>query len=507
MTHDPLIAQSLLGSARMTALPAAPTPELAEIWPTLDPLNPAASLLQALALSRALQVAGTRPVTLPDDAMAACPAETRPFLPPAMVAAGLRLLGGDFSELIDEWLALGTAAGAVVPPRSLPAVLLFATRNQEHRAAVRKLCGERGFWLARLRSEFSWLLEEAPVDEAAWDEGQPTERLAWLRQMRRADPTRARAAVAAQWAGEEPAMRERILRVIAAAPEADDVEFLEKECLKDRRQEVREQALAALLQVPDSPLRQRSLERAAALVRVERKLLRRYLIVTPPTEFQTAWSADGLKEKPPQGTGEKAWWLRQLVALVPLAAWPERLGITARELFSLPIDGDWAEPLHLGWMDAARRLPCLALPAEFVPWAASLEPWPKAAFHRSQVIGQLMETLPVGQRYMILEVIHGHLSPELLLELLCRCPAPPTPGTAEKCLATIRSAIRKSPAALTRPQARALARCVPLPDVARELQSLATLPELTSAAEEFAATLDFRRLIYASSVLTTNGRE
>jgi hypothetical protein len=507
MTHDPLITQALLGSARMTALPGAPTPELAEIWPTLDSLNPAASLLQALALSRALQVAGTRPVALPDEAMAACPAETRPFLPPAMVDAGLRLLGGDFAELIDEWLALGTAAGAVVPPRSLPAVLQFATRNQEHRAAVRKLCGERGLWLAKQRGEFSWLLEDAPVDESAWDEGQPTERLAWLRQLRRSDPARARAAVAAQWAGEEPAMRERILRVIAAAPEADDVEFLEKECLKDRRQEVREQALAALLQVPDSPLLQRSLERVVALVRVERKLLRRYLVVTPPAEFQPAWAADGIKEKPPQGTGEKAWWLRQLVALVPLAAWPERVGITARELFSLPIDGDWAEPLQLGWMDAARRLPGLALPAEFVPWLAGLEPWPKAALHRSQVIGQLMETLPVANRYPILEAIHGRTAPELLLDLLCRCPAAPASGTAEKCLATIRSAVRKSPSALTRPQARALARCVPLPDVERELQSLATLPELTSAAEEFAATLDFRRLIYASSILTPNERE
>jgi hypothetical protein len=507
MTHDPLITQALLGSARMTALPAAPTPELAEIWPPFDPLNPAAPLLQALALSRALQVAGTRPVALPDDAMPDCPTETRPLLPPALVDAGQRLLGGEFPELIDEWLALGTAAGAVLPPRSLPAVLQFATRNQDHRAAVRNLAGERGLWLARLRGEFSWLLEDAPADETAWDEGQPAERLAWLRQIRRSDPARARAAVAAQWAGEEATMRERILRVIAAAPEADDVEFLETEGLKDRRQEVREQALAALLQVPDSPLRQRALDRAAALVRVERKLLRRYLVVTPPAEFQPAWAADGIKEKPPQGTGEKAWWLRQLIALVPLAAWPERLGITARELFALPIDGDWAEPVILGWMDAARRLPGLALPADFIPWLASLESWPKAALHRSQVLGQLMEALPVADRYPILEAIHGRTAPDLLLELLSRCPAPPAPGTADKCLATIRSAVRKSPSAMTRPQARALARCVPLPDVERELQALATLPELTSAAEEFAATLDFRRLIHASSILTTNGRE
>jgi hypothetical protein len=123
------------------------------------------------------------------------------------------------------------------------------------------------------------------------------------------------------------------------------------------------------------------------------------------------------------------------------------------------------------------------------------------------VIGQLMETLPVANRYPILEAIHGRTAPELLLDLLCRCPAAPASGTAEKCLATIRSAVRKSPSALTRPQARALARCVPLPDVERELQSLATLPELTSAAEEFAATLDFRRLIYASSILTPNERE
>jgi hypothetical protein len=291
MTADPLTTQALLGSARMTALPAAPAPELADVWPALDPLNPAASLLQALSLQRALHLAGTRPVALTDETMSECPAESRPLLSQAMVAIGLRLVNGEFPELIGEWLTLGLATGAVVPPRSLPAWLRFATRNSEHRDAVRGLSGERGIWLARLRSEFSWLLEEAPVDEAAWDEGQPAERLAWLRLMRRSDPDRARTAVEAQWAGEDPAMRERILRVIAAAPTPADFGFLETEGLRDRRQEVREQAFIALLQMSDSPLRQRSQGRLANHVR-------------PPGLIPSGWPT-GSSRSPRRAPGKK----------------------------------------------------------------------------------------------------------------------------------------------------------------------------------------------------------
>lgn len=498
MNPDPLTTQALLGAGRMAALPEAPAPELAGLWPAFDPGNPADSLLRALALTRALHLAGAKPTEVEEENVRTCPDESKPYLSSTMLSAGTRLLDGEFPELLAEWLDAAVASGGIVPPRLLPVLLPLATRHPIHRPAARLLSGERGLWLARHRAEFSWVLEDAPADDSAWDDGQAAERLGWLRHMRSSDPERARAAVAAQWAGEEPSMRERIIRVIAETPSPDDIPFLECEAIKDRRQEVREPALGALLGITDSPLLRRSVDRLRALVRVERKLIRRHLVVEPPASFDPSWAADGIKEKPPQGSGEKAWWLRQLVAMVPLSTWSEMLDLPAADILSFPVGGDWAEPLHLGWMDAARRLSGRTPLRDFIPWLASLDKWPKVAPHPSQLIAQLLDTLPTAEAYQILETIHDRCQPALVLDLMGRCGSAPG-GAAQKCLATLRAAVLQTPSPLTRPQARALARCLPAGEIERELRALASAPDLTGSAEEFAATLEIRRLIHPQS--------
>jgi hypothetical protein len=169
----------------------------------------------------------------------------------------------------------------------------------------------------------------------------------------------------------------------------------------------------------------------------------------------------------------------------------------AGELFALPVDGDWAEPLWLGWMDAARRLPGLAPLREFVPWLAALDPWPKAAAPHGQLIGQLLEPLPAGETYIILESIHDRCPPELMLDMLSRRTTAAPAGAAPKCLATLRAALRQVPCPITRPTARLLARCLPPAEIDSELRDLASLPDLTGAAEEFAATLEVRRQIHS----------
>jgi hypothetical protein len=493
MTADPLLSSALLGSARLTALPPAPDPSLEAIWVAIPMEDPASALLQALALTRALHRAGkkSREVSPEPDV---CPPETRTMLSASAAEAGLRMVEGEFPEVLPEWLTLAVASGKVLPSRTLAVMLGAATKSTGLRKPMAALAGERGRWLARRHSNFSWLLGESTVDDSAWDHGNPSERLAWLRQTRRDDPAKARDAVVAQWAGEEPSMREAIVRVFGESATPEDEVWLESVALVDRRQEIRERAISALMGITNSGFQCRARERLAGMVKLERKLVRRHLVVEPPTAHDASWTTDGVKAKAPQGTGEKAWWLRQLVANLPLSEWPDLLGCRADELFQFPNESDWKDPLLLGWMDAVLRRPDLAMPALAIPYFAAIEPWPPGAMlTRLQVLGALLEATPEAERGSAMDQIAPMAPAPLVLELLIRLATPITGKKGKAALKILHDAIASSSSILTRPQARTLALCVPRDEIPSRLAILASLPNLSSAAEEFARVLEFRR--------------
>jgi hypothetical protein len=492
VSHDPLFSTALLGTARMTALPPAPDARLEDSWNAIPPENPAAAVLQALALTRALRRAGTRSLEAPA-AADPCPPDPRDELSAASIDALMRLLKGEFPEVLPEWLQLALSSGCVVPPRAVPELLAAAKRDRSLRSAVRGITGERGLWIARRHAAFAWLLEESAVDDGAWEDGQPAERLAWLRQTRAVDPDRAIAAITAHWPGEEGTMREAILRVIAENPLPGDEPWLEELALKDRRQEARELAAAALLQVEGSAFLRRAQERIRGRVKVVKKAI----TIDPPAAYDPAWAADGIKEKPPQGTGEKAWWLRQMIALVPLADWPGLLEIPEGELFTLARDPDWQEPLLLGWIDSARRLPGCSLPGHLLPFLATREPWPTAALPKHLVLSSLLDAMPPASAVAALDAIAKHLPPMVALDLFARIGQPPPPGSGKALLALLDQTIAAHPSPLVRPQARSLAICIPHDAIQSRLEAIAKLPELSPAAEEFATTLEFRRSLLA----------
>ncbi|MCW1923608.1 DUF5691 domain-containing protein [Luteolibacter arcticus] len=492
MMTDPLLSAALLGTARLTTLPPPSDPLLETTWQAIDTANPAAAVLQALAVTRAMKRAGVKALAAPE-AADPCPLESHPELPPPAVDAGMRLLKGEYPELLPEWLRLAEQSNRVVPGRVLPELLAAASKDRALRPAVRGIAGERGRWIAKRLAEFVWLLEDEAVPDHAWDEGLPAERIAWLRQTRAVDPERAATAISAQWSGEEPAMRENIVRQTAASPQPCDEPWLEELALKDRRQDTRDLAAAALSQLEGSAFRRRALERVRGLVKIERRLLKRVIAVEPPAAFDASWTGDGLKEKPPQGTGEKAWWLRQAVALVPLSDWPELLGCKPDELFTLSIEGDWREPLLLGWIDSARRLPSRAMPEHSLPFLATREPWPVAALPKHLVLAGVLDAMPATSRFAVLDGIAKHLPPLIVLDLFARIGEAPPPGSGKTLLALLDQAVSTHPASLTRPQARALAVCVPKDGIQARLEAIAKLPELSAAAEEFATTLEFRR--------------
>ncbi|WP_449066282.1 DUF5691 domain-containing protein [Planomonospora algeriensis] len=195
-----------------------------------------------------------------------------------------------------------------------------------------------------------------------WELGTPGDRRAHLAALRAADPAAARELLAATWEKETPEDRAAFLETFADGLGSGDEPFLEA-ALDDRRREVRNQAADLLTRLPDSRLARRMTERAArCLTAADRRIL-----VHPPQECDAAMERDGIRARPPHGTGARSWWLQQLVARTPLEAWPALLGRPPGELVRAKIP-DWKREVMAGWV----RATVLQCDSE---WARELFAW------------------------------------------------------------------------------------------------------------------------------------
>ena len=52
--------------------------------------------------------------------------------------------------------------------------------------------------------------------------------------------------------------------------------------------------------------------------------------VDPPAACDRAMRRDGIAPRPPAGTGERAWWLEEILARTPLRVWPDPEAFLAR---------------------------------------------------------------------------------------------------------------------------------------------------------------------------------
>lgn len=97
---------------------------------------------------------------------------------------------------------------------------------------------------------------------------------------------------------------------------AADEPFLE-EALTDRSRNVRATAAELLSALPDSALAGRMAARARSCV----SLGPEGITVEAPYACDPAMERDGVAAKPPNGRGERSWWLGQLVDAAPLSMW------------------------------------------------------------------------------------------------------------------------------------------------------------------------------------------
>lgn len=286
-----------------------------------------AQLLDRSSAWASFRRAGTPIPRIDDAAPEPAGPETRALIGDAAAQRLERLLGGigefdagTHESLLHEWLELVRDHDQRVPPELLPALLDAGRPRAPLRPLIADAGGARARWLAEQNPEWTYLDREADraaTDLRDWDTGGHAQRVGYLRAERRRDPAQARARLAGEWAALPPAERADLLGTLAVGLGPDDEPLLES-ALDDRRKEVRAIAADLLTVLPGSAYQVRAADRA-----------RQHLVLTAtgvevrlPEAYDKAMRRDGIAPKPLAGTGERAWWLEEVLARAPLSAWP-----------------------------------------------------------------------------------------------------------------------------------------------------------------------------------------
>lgn len=464
LSYDDLVAAATVGLAnsrlQVTALPGP----AARHAGALDTDDPAAALLDAVALMTAVRRAGVLPATAPGDSEPA-PADTAPELPGRAADLLARARASD-PMLFAGLLVLAARRGYRAPAPLLPALLEAAVKDRSLRSPVAAVLGARGRWLARHRAEWQRVADAAPPGQAGqdlarpgrgepnpaapagssaaqlWETGTREQRRGYLAALRESDPAAARELLAAGWAAETGDDRAHLLAVLARNLSGADEQFLEQ-ALDDRQQSVRAQARRLLARLPGSAFSRRAAARVVSLLRVERRGSgREWLVAGLPEGADKSAIRDGLTSRPPDPSiGQRAWLLTQMIASAPLSLWVSALGLDAARIVSLPVAGGLGDDVRAGWRMAAISQASRewAEPLLAADQPGATKGRPPAAWPRDDQLAAVLPPDALAARSAAL-LTAGPPGWETAAEV-ARCPGPWPPLLADAVMASLRQVV------------------------------------------------------------------
>ena len=328
---------------------------------------PEQSLLLEAALLAAVRAAGVAvarvDVPLPDlsdDEGPVCSVGATQMLD--LLLSGTVAVAGERDNLIQLWATCCSDASQRVSHRQLPDLLARATNVAALRNAVSRAGGPRARLLARANADWSWVLSRRELDKDQECSIDPDELAhadsniigALARAWRATDAAAARDALQQTWLSRSAPDRVEMVNALTHALSDDDETFLES-ALDDRSKLVRAAAASLLALLPTSQFAARMRERLSPIIVKKRAIVSsKPSIELPDTElFDSSWTRDGLDMKAPTGVGERAWLLRSLGTVAPLAAWETASGLSAEQLIEAARTGAAVSGLIPAWAHAA----------------------------------------------------------------------------------------------------------------------------------------------------------
>lgn len=440
---DQMISAALVGSARQEQfkyLTGTPVDELLAQLPTGEAER---TFLLSAGVQAVYRLAGQKPGQV-DSVPEPSGEEELRSCPPAAIHLLSLLLGGTNEELLPEALERLHHLGMRVPSAVLPQAL--NVKNKEARAALFPVLGERGRWLSQFNPAWRWVRDFLPANEQGlptdaetiWQEGTNAQRVEILRRLRAVDPATARAWLLTAWKRERAEVRADLLATFATGLSVDDEEFLENS-LNDRALGVRVVAADLLANLPGSAYTARMLARGKAMLNMNKGKL----VVTPPAAIGKDWVRDGISENPPNKLGKRAWWLIQVLALIPPSFWEEHLGTSPTGLLALVAGNEWEMNLIDGWSKASIQYQVLNwIEPLWDWWLASRKHRTTANTTDSTIPGQLLTCLPQKQVEQVVLALLRKAPPSRENDwalALSHLPRPWSTAFGEECLRLFRA--------------------------------------------------------------------
>ncbi len=410
-----LVSAALLGTERSEP----PDLELAAPVAALAMQPVESRLLGAAAVVAASRRAGWQPPTDEGPLPVPAPADDRPQVS-AQAGWLLRRALDDRPELVPEWLGLAAAARKRPPNDELPRLLGLAGRNADARAALAPVLGPRAAWLVEQMPELAGGMTGSIGDPAAaWDAASTAAgRAAVIAALRATDPVVGRELLATNWDAATTEERAFATSALALGLSPDDMPLLERGWA-DSRVEVRSAAIDLLARLPDSDFARLADETARPTLQVGGRF-RPSIQATPPAAWNDSLARLGIPKKPPQGTGERAWWLRHLLGRVAPARWEEWLAADPAALVDRALRSDDAGPVLEGWVEAAIR-------TRDARWASALLAHKEIAF--GQAVPNvdplvLLESLSPSELDPVAVMMIGMGDTEAAARVAEHCPGP-----------------------------------------------------------------------------------
>ncbi|MFY0256088.1 DUF5691 domain-containing protein [Chitinophaga sp. 30R24] len=328
-----IINTALLGTAKKSA----------DSYGWNGPLQEAANTILARAQNREeqfLQLAavlynyrqsGIQPVTTTVKPPTICPAETKPYCSPAAIRVLQQVLETDSVELLQLWLEECTSAHLLLPPDQLPVILDKAWRNKPLRTLVAAAGGHRAEWLAQFNPDWHFSIVADTLEER-WENGATDQRVEALKELRAADPVKARTWLEKTWPGESTAVKTALLGVLEYPADTRDLEWLES-LLGEKSKQVKETLTRLLKKLPGSSINQSYQQVLANAVVLQEN--GSVAIALPPLTDQGIFQSGIEKISTDPKTGDDTHILYQLISLVQPAFWEQQFGCTSAEVIRL----------------------------------------------------------------------------------------------------------------------------------------------------------------------------
>ena len=344
-----LLKTAIVGTERQKLKVTPPDNQLGEVLKNLDSNDNEAYLLSVAGTISLYQKAGKLPVKNKQSQLKPCEQNDLPCCTQLAEHHLSMMLAGEYVDILPEWLRLANKLGVRVPFKYLPDLLTLGKKKQELRNLILPVLGKRGLWLAAQNPEWNYVVGEN--DQKTWETGSLEARQLLLRKLRLEKPKQALELLEKSWKKANAQEKATLLPVLEAGLSINDQQFLEF-LLDDRRKQVRDIAANLLLQLPDSDLVQRMIERVRPLISLSAKAIE----IKLPENCDREMTRDGIDQsRYNSGLGEKASLLLQMLSCVPPSFWCNTWGKTPRELVKIASYNQWKKVLLEGWAVAAIR--------------------------------------------------------------------------------------------------------------------------------------------------------